>query len=622
MRKKIALFLCMTLMISLLGPSSLPQASETGRAAEVINALSIMNTDQGNADAAAPVVTRAQFAQMMVNLSTLKEDVTSESNVSIFSDVKKYYWAAGYIQTAVNQGWMSGYLNGSFKPDQGITLQEAVYAIVKLLGYSNSDFYGNKVSAIMNLYKTKGLDQNISRKRTDLLTGQDCINLFYNTLNATTKDNKVYASVLGYSLDSNGELDYLALINTGVEGPVLVDSDWKSELPFNILSAAIYKNGTKCPLSEVEDYDVVYYSEYFKTVWVYDNKVSGTVEAINPDYTAPTSVTVDKKAYSFTDSSVTYRFTAMGDVKEGDVVTLLLGKDGKIVDVLGIDEYNVTMSGVALSVGTQLVESNNTYRNADCVTFVDASGAEHVQEYDPDTLFLEKGSLVSVTYVDGKAAVSSYTLAAPDFGNYIISSDATTLGMVKFASNVKILDLNNNEYISITPDRLAGVSLGSSSILYYALNDNGEISELILNDVTGDMDSYGVFTGITMSGNSTYYNYLIGSKAGSKVLAGFADLSYVEGPKGFLMSNNALIKSYDLTEVNVTALGSTTLQSGNVKYPYANDYTVYLKLNGEFITAALDRISDLSEYNVKAYIDNAVSAGGRIRIIVAESKSN
>jgi hypothetical protein len=63
---------------------------------------------------------------MLINLSSLKGKVTGKCNISLFSDVSKKYWASGYIQTAVTQGWMTGYLSGKFKPAKGITLQEAV----------------------------------------------------------------------------------------------------------------------------------------------------------------------------------------------------------------------------------------------------------------------------------------------------------------------------------------------------------------------------------------------------------------------------------------------------------------------------------------------------------------
>ncbi len=234
-------------------------ATSTDNAEKVIAALGIMKTDQENSDSTTEQVTRAQYAQMLVNMSSYKEKVSAKSNVSLFSDVSKNYWAAGYIQTAIEQGWMSGYINGSFKPSQSITLIEAVNGVLKLLGYTNSDFTGNISAAEMALYDSKELDKNITKTKNQLLTRNDCMNLFYNTLKTTNKEGNIYAEVLGYTVDSNGEMDYLSLVNSNLEGPILVNGDWKEKIPFLLGTATFYKDGTLGTLSDIQENDVIYY---------------------------------------------------------------------------------------------------------------------------------------------------------------------------------------------------------------------------------------------------------------------------------------------------------------------------------------------------------------------------
>ncbi len=39
---------------------------------------------------------------------------------------------------------MTGYLDGTFKPDQPVKLREAVYGVLALLGYTNEDFTGDQ----------------------------------------------------------------------------------------------------------------------------------------------------------------------------------------------------------------------------------------------------------------------------------------------------------------------------------------------------------------------------------------------------------------------------------------------------------------------------------------------
>ena len=56
--------------------------------------------------------------KMLVSASTYKDKVSGASNSSPFKDVPYTHWAAGYIKTAVEQGWLTGYLDGSYKAGQ------------------------------------------------------------------------------------------------------------------------------------------------------------------------------------------------------------------------------------------------------------------------------------------------------------------------------------------------------------------------------------------------------------------------------------------------------------------------------------------------------------------------
>ena len=61
-------------------------------------------------------VTRAQFAQMLVNASEYRNITSDHSTVSVYADVPKDNMYASYIRTAVTNGWMTGYLGGVFRP--------------------------------------------------------------------------------------------------------------------------------------------------------------------------------------------------------------------------------------------------------------------------------------------------------------------------------------------------------------------------------------------------------------------------------------------------------------------------------------------------------------------------
>lgn len=623
MRRNIALSLFLTMLLSvILTPLTESQVYAADNTKQIINAIGIMETDKGSNADGTKKVTRARFAQMLVNASTLKDSVSSKSNVTLFSDVKKNYWASGYIQTAVSQDWMSGYLNGSFKPTKNITLQQAVYGVIKLLGYTNSDFTGSISDGMMKLYKTKSLNKNISKTASQYITVNDCYQLFYNTLKATTKAGTVYAVSLGYKVDSSGELNYLSLVSSEMVGPIVADDSWKTKLPFSTAAATFYKDGVKCSIADISDYDVLYYSESLQTVWVYDNKVTGTIEAVSPDYSAPTSITVSSKSYSFGSSDAALKFSTMGDVKVGEKVTLILDKSGAIVDVLNIDEYNTTITGVVTEIGTHISEQNGTYVTTGYFVFVDAGGNKYEQDYNTTSIYFEEKDIARVTYTNGVATVSKITQGSSLTGNTTFNSDGSMLGTTALASNVKILDMEDSQYISIYPERLSGVTLSSSSIYYYELNKYGEISQLILCNVTGDIDQYGIYTGLSYQSSlsKNIYSYLIGSTSSSLTLSSASDLCTEIGPVGLVFTDGELTASYALKEEKITAIGSTTVQTQTMKIPFADSYTVYYRLNGQYTATTLEKVSDLTKYNLYAYYDDTVSGGGRVRVIVAGVK--
>lgn len=53
---------------------------------------------------------------------------------SPYSDINAGYWAFKQITYAANQGWITGYVDGTFKPDNTITRCEVVALTNRILG--------------------------------------------------------------------------------------------------------------------------------------------------------------------------------------------------------------------------------------------------------------------------------------------------------------------------------------------------------------------------------------------------------------------------------------------------------------------------------------------------------
>ena len=80
-------------------------------------------------------VTRAEFATIASRFEKLTEGSKS------FTDVPDTYWAARYIDFAATRGWVTGYSDGTFKPEDPITRAEVAAATCRLLERSADQSY-------------------------------------------------------------------------------------------------------------------------------------------------------------------------------------------------------------------------------------------------------------------------------------------------------------------------------------------------------------------------------------------------------------------------------------------------------------------------------------------------
>lgn len=332
MKKQIITFILAVLMLAATIPVNAYAAGtstttkDTQAAERTVSALGIMRTSSLGS-----FVTRGQLAQMLVNASSYKGKTDWASVTSPFTDVPESHWASSYIQLAVSNGWMYGYLGGKFKPDEAVSLQEAAYGITALLGYTQGDFQGNQLLGRMNVYYEKDLNKNISRALTETITRKDCMNLFYNMLKASNKMGVMYGTaVFECQLDpSTKEINYVTLIDNKLVGPILVDKKVSSLIPFPVSDATFFIDKIPGHAYDIELGDVLYYNTAMKTVWAYHYSTdTGVVQPWNVYYgnggLIPTSIVFNGETYILDNSAVAYEFSTLSDaVSSEDTITII-----------------------------------------------------------------------------------------------------------------------------------------------------------------------------------------------------------------------------------------------------------------------------------------------------------
>ena len=449
-------------------------------------------------------ITRGAFAKMLVSFSTYRESVGAQGTVgTLYRDVPGSSQWAPYIRIAVQQGWMNGYTDGSFRPDNTVTLEEACAAVLKLLSYKTTDLTGSFPQAQLNKAQQIGLRDQLTCTQGQAMTYEQSTLLLYNALRANTASGSAYGSSLGFTV-SNGQVDTSSVLLKSRKGPFVAEEG--TQLPFTPVS--VYRNDKASASAELNKYDVYYYSESLQTVWIYTRRAAGRITAVSPSASAPTALTVAGSNYTLGSSAVASKISSLNGGGVGEVVTLLLGMDNEVADVITGEEADSVFYGVVQTATRSLVEDNG----ADVlqkISVMCTDGITRTVNIDK-SLNYPTGWLVEINVTpEGEqvTAIESKSVSGT------INDTATALGDYALADDVQILDTTSEGLAgTVRPSRLSGVTLSSSDVRYYTVNEAGQIDRLILNDVTGDLWKYGVLDDVkNLAANYTDLKSFIGS---------------------------------------------------------------------------------------------------------------
>lgn len=172
-RKYLAIFVT---AILILAPTSVlsafrdvPPDSSYSQAVERLAALGIM---RGNADGSfdsEALVTREQFSKMIVVAAGMEDSANTMHGATIFSDIDPMGWSTGYINAALDKGYITGMADGKFHPEDSLTFAQACTILVKALGYTDQDVSGLWPRNYMEKAKTLGITAGIDLASNDPL---------------------------------------------------------------------------------------------------------------------------------------------------------------------------------------------------------------------------------------------------------------------------------------------------------------------------------------------------------------------------------------------------------------------------------------------------------------------
>ena len=140
LKKTLAVVLAFAMILSMgaISTFAYTDVAEGTIVSEAVGILSNLNILTGFEDGTFrpdETVTRAQMAAIICRMLGYEDQAQSSMGSTVFNDVAADHWASGYVNVAQAQQIINGYGDGNYGPEDKVTYEQAVKMIVSALGY-------------------------------------------------------------------------------------------------------------------------------------------------------------------------------------------------------------------------------------------------------------------------------------------------------------------------------------------------------------------------------------------------------------------------------------------------------------------------------------------------------
>ena len=331
-------------------------------------------------------------------------------------------------------------------------------------------------------------------------------------------------------------------------------------------------------------------------------------------------MTISGKTYNVEGVDAFNALSSSGSLRYGDTITVLLGRTGDVAGVMTENDTTAQYGYVISSGRKDFTNPDGTLYSSYYVRMVTPDGVENEYTIKNDGKDYV-GTVCSVSFNNDGARLSMLKSSGGLSGK--VNGSNFTIGSARLANNINILDTalktSPNSpilYKRIYPQRLDGINLRSGNILYYQKNSSGEITDMILQDITGDMYSYGIITSRSNNGMSDVYSLDIDGTAYTYTPENKVYLStpYKVFTDGVSIINVGDLPKYSGTSSNLTP---TSVTVGGKTYLLSDKVVVYKKSGSTYMKIPLTEAIE-NKYRVSAYYDRPEASGGRVRILMAD----
>lgn len=453
---------------------------------------------------------------------------------------------------------------------------------------------------------------------------------------AALKNSLTIGDSISVKKDLTGNIEYITVYKGNLDGPYIYSSSnlLLSQIP-DINEYLILKNGDIVDNTNLVSNDVYYFSKDLKIMLVYDTKITGIYNKAIPNQEVPISVEISGNIYEIEGGEAFALLSSAGKFKYGDSVTILLGLDRKVAGVVSSDTVKSKNVGYILDAGIKNYTSTTDKLQSQYFVSVVMPNGENI-EYKTKRDYESYKNSISEIEFDGELATLTRLTTGRENNSKVTGTfnyDSLTIGNYMVSKNVQILDvstIDDNEpalFKTVQPQRINGVKLTTSNILYYELNEKNAITKLIIKDVTGDYYNYGIVTKVEKNSEMMFGAYefiLSGNQLAYQTQNSIFGVN--RGPARIKRNGNSISSMQNISMIKdkITEISHTFVSTSKSNYLLAENVEVYYRNNEyDYMLIDINDIINSDDYSIQgAYYDKSQSSGGRVRIIVVTKKNN
>jgi len=214
LKKVLALVVALTMVLGTVGFAAYTDVAEDAGEYTAVSTLSSLSILTGYEDGSFKPdgdITRAEFATVVCRALGAK---VSGSAVTGFTDVPADHWASAYIAYCAGAGIVNGMGDGTFAPSANVTVEQAVKMLVVALGYEPmAAAKGGYPTGYMVIANTNDITVGVGTAQSAPATRADVATLVFNALDVPMMEQTGFGTQTSYEVLDGSDNRYKTLLS-------------------------------------------------------------------------------------------------------------------------------------------------------------------------------------------------------------------------------------------------------------------------------------------------------------------------------------------------------------------------------------------------------------------------